>query len=128
MACNATGFANDHSPKTPVTTVESLTYSGKDAASFFKPIQIVTNSASLMTHTPGAKATGAALTGSLTGDVAKATTYTTVPITTTISTSAAVLATAAPSATTSKSGASSLVADRTMVFMVGIVIAVYGVC
>jgi hypothetical protein len=54
MACSATGLDDDSSVNAPITTTESMKYTGTDVPSFFRAIPIVTDSKSLMTHTLGA--------------------------------------------------------------------------
>jgi hypothetical protein len=54
MACSATGLDDDSPANAPVTTTESMKYTGTDVPSFFRDIPIVTDSKYLLTFTPGA--------------------------------------------------------------------------
>jgi len=54
MGCVATGLSHDAPAVPPVTTTQTFTYTGAAATSFFSAVPLVTNSASLMTYTPGA--------------------------------------------------------------------------
>lgn len=53
MACSATGLDDDSPANVPITTTESMKYTGTDVPSFFRAIPLVTDSKSLLTYTPG---------------------------------------------------------------------------